>query len=355
MKSFRFILFPLSLLYVLIIRIRNLAFDLHLLPSESFNLPIISVGNLKAGGSGKTPMVEYLIRLLGESNGLAILSRGYKRKSKGYRLAGERETIETLGDEPLQYHLKFPEIRVAVCEKRRAGIRHLLHDSEGIKTILLDDAFQHRYVKPGISILVTEYYQTYAKDWLLPYGRLREPISGSRRADIIVVTKTPKIFSPIIRRQLIEELNPLPTQTVCFSYIQYQAYKPVYVNSNAIHVNAENLYSIVLLTGIANPGPIEEYTRRKCSDLELFHFDDHHAFTRKELNLVKEKFLNLPTQRKIIITTEKDAMRLQNPMAESILSDLPIFYIHISFEFHKPDKPVFDEAVKKWVHSFQKR
>lgn len=320
-----------------------------MLPSEKFGISVISVGNLVAGGSGKTPMVEYFIRLLGEGSNIATLSRGYGRKTKGFRLAANNETVETLGDEPLQYHLKFNNISVAVSENRRKGIRQLLKNIPGLDTVILDDAFQHRYVKPGLSILVTDYFKIYSHDWLLPVGRLREHRSGSRRADIIVVTKTPRIFSPIVRKQMLADLKPFPNQLVCFSYINYLDMLPVYKNKTNLIGKAENVYSIVLLTGVANPGPMEEYLKRFCTDLELMEFPDHHAFSGKELNLVKEKFNNLPTKRKIIATTEKDAMRLRDTESESILGNLPIFYVPIAFEFHPADKISFDDKVRLFL------
>jgi tetraacyldisaccharide 4'-kinase len=344
-EAFRILLFPLALLYGLITRIRNFLFDVKVLPSEKFNIPVISVGNLIAGGSGKTPTVEYIVRLLGDTESTAILSRGYKRHTKGYKLAGENETVETLGDESLQYHQKYSNVKVAVCENRNNGIRMLQKDIPELDTIILDDAFQHRYVKPELSILVTDYFKLFTKDWMLPFGRLRENISGRKRADIILVTKTPRVFSPIVRKHLLDDLKPFPGQKICFSYINYLNFEPVY-QSKCVHPSqTENVYSIIMFTGIGNPGPLQEYLRRLCTDLEIVEFPDHHAFTQKELLQLKEKFKYLPTKRKIIITTEKDAKRLQNSMAEEVLGSLPIYYVPISFEFHASDKLIFDKAV----------
>lgn len=347
--SFRFLLFPLAVLYGLITKFRNILFDIRLLPSEKFGVPVISVGNLIAGGSGKTPLVEYLIRLLDGSGKLSTLSRGYKRKTKGYRFAGDGETVETIGDEPLQYHQKFANLNVAVCEKRREGIRRLLKDIDELDAVILDDAFQHRYVKPELSILVTDYFKLFTQDWMLPYGRLREYISGRKRADIIVVTKTPRIFSPIVRKQLIEEIKPYPGQLICFSYIKYLPFEPLFKNSCDFSSKIENVYSIILLTGIGNPGPMEEYLRRLCTDLEIMEFPDHHLFSQKDLLMLKDRYNTLPTKRKIIVTTEKDAKRLQNAEAEAILGNLPVFYTPIVFEFHPDDKKIFDETVKRIV------
>jgi tetraacyldisaccharide 4'-kinase len=345
MERFRFLLFPFSLVYGFITKVRNMLFEFKIFTSEKFNIPVISVGNLIAGGSGKTPMVEYLIRLLDANCNIATLSRGYKRKTKGYRLASENETVETLGDEPLQYHQKFAQINVAVCENRREGIHNLIRDIDELDTVILDDAFQHRYVKPELSILVTDYFKLFTKDWLLPFGRLREHISGRKRADIIVVTKTPRIFSPIVRKQLLEEIKPYPGQLVCFSYINYLPFELVYTSNCNYSVKIDNVYSIIMVTGIGNPGPMQEYLNRLCTELELMEFPDHHEFTAKDLLMIKEKYINLPTKRKIIVTTEKDAKRLQNAEAEAILGSLPIFFTPINFEFHPADKMLFDEAV----------
>jgi len=345
MEAFRFLLFPLAILYGIITKIRNMLFDFKILTSFKFDFPVIAVGNLIAGGSGKTPMVEYIIRLLSDKKNIATLSRGYKRKTKGYRLAGENETVDTLGDEPLQYHQKFGAVKVAVSEHRKQGIHNLIVDVPDLEVVILDDAFQHRYVKPELSILVTDYFKLFTNDWMLPFGKLREYISGRKRADIIVVTKTPRIFSPIVRKQLIEEIKPFPGQLICFSYINYLPFKPLYLNKCDHSAKTENVYSIIMLTGIGNPGPMEEYLRKYCTDLELMEFPDHHSFTQKDLLILKDRYNTLPTKRKIIVTTEKDAKRLQNADAEAILGGLPIFYTPITFEFHPSDKLIFDQAV----------
>lgn len=347
METFKFLLFPLAIIYGLIIKVRNLLFDFKLLPSEKFEIPVISVGNLIAGGSGKTPLVEYLIRLLSDTTSIATLSRGYKRKTKGYRLASENESVESLGDEPLQYHQKFPHVKIAVCENRRKGIRNLINEFPNLGTIVLDDAFQHRYVKPQISILSTDYFKLFTKDWLLPYGRLREHISGRKRADIIVVTKTPRIFSPIVRKQLLADFKPYPGQIICFSYINYLPFKPVYNNEFDTSSLTDSFYSIIMITGIGNPSPLHEYLRRQCTELEAIEFPDHHEFSLKDLHTIKDKFKYIPSKRKIIITTEKDAKRFQNAEAEEIIGMLPIFYAPIEFEFFPEDKVLFNKAIKE--------
>jgi tetraacyldisaccharide 4'-kinase len=345
MELLRFLLYPLAVIYGLVVFLRNKLFDWRILKSFPFPIPIISVGNLVAGGSGKTPLVEYIVRLLKEQHKIATLSRGYGRKSRGFLMATPADTIDRLGDEPLQYSRKFADLPVAVDERRKHGIRQLMAEVPGLEGVILDDAFQHRYVKPGLSILVTDYHKIYPHDHLLPVGRLREWKSGSRRANIIVVSKTPKIFSPLVRRQLLEDLKPLNTQLVCFSYIAYEDWLPLYEQVPVLEGESRKVTTILLVTGIAFPPPLEEYLRPFCSDLSKLEFGDHHTFTDKDITLIRDTFLSLPTRRKIIITTEKDAMRLKSPAIESVLSELPIYYLPIRFKFHAQDQEAFEAAV----------
>ncbi len=341
----RFLLYPFALLYGIAIGIRNKLFDWGLIKSVAFPLPVISVGNIAVGGSGKTPLVEYLIRLLKDEHKTATLSRGYKRKTKGYLRISAEDTVERAGDEPLQYARKYSGITVAVDESRRHGIRTLMAEVPEVEAVILDDAFQHRYVKPGLSILVTDYHRIYTSDYLMPVGRLREPARASKRADIIVVTKTPRIFSPLVRRQLLQDLKPASHQLVCFSYISYENWLPVYPDGQFTDEIGGKFISIIMLTGIANPAPLEEYLRPFCSDLTRMEFPDHHEFTEKDFMLIRDTFLSLPTKRKAILTTEKDAMRLRNENAVASLRDLPLYYVPIRFHFHPADKESFDSAV----------
>lgn len=353
MQKLKLLLFPLMPIYALAVKLRNLLFDIGLFRSKSFSFPVIGIGNLIAGGSGKTPLVEYVIRLIGNASDTATLSRGYKRKTKGFRIASANDGVAEIGDEPMQYAKKFENLIVAVHENRRKGIELLKIKYPNLKSVILDDAFQHRQVKPGLNILVTDYFQPYIKDYLLPYGFLREQISGARRADIIVVTKTPKIFSPIVRKQMLEELNPLSHQKVCFAYIKYASPVNLFDNETIEKVSLENLYSIFMITGIANPGPFEEYLKRNCTDLDKMEFPDHHNFSEKDFQAIREKFLSLPSKRKMIVTTEKDAMRMQSEIAKKYLGDLRICYVPIEFDFHTPDKQVFDSAVKSFIEAFR--
>ena len=351
MELARFLLYPFALIYGLVVFIRNKLFDWAILRQVTFPVPVISVGNLSAGGSGKTPMVEYIIRLLRDTGKLAILSRGYKRKSKGFMLVSPESTAESVGDEPLQYAGKFADVTVAVDESRRHGIEQLRKQDPRFGAVILDDAFQHRYVKPALSILVTDYHKIYSRDRLMPVGRLREPAFGSRRADIIVVSKTPKIFSPMVRRQLLEDLRPASHQLVCFSYLGYEDWFPVYQQQGPLPAENRKVNTILMVTGIAFPAPMEEYLRPFCSDLVKLKFGDHHEFTDKDISLIRDTFLSLPTRRKIIVTTEKDSMRLRSDRVKSMLSELPLYYLPIRVHFHKQDKESFEEAIRSVVHS----
>ena len=228
----KIILFPVACLYGFVVGIRNKLFDWKLLPSKSFNIPVISIGNLSTGGTGKTPHTEYLAALLKEKYKVAILSRGYRRKTRGFIMVTPELTQLDIGDEPMQYMKKFPDVVIAVDEDRKRGIAKILASKPDTEVILLDDAFQHRYVKPGKSIILTDYHHLFVNDYLLPSGMLRERIKGARRADLIVVTKTPKVFSPITRRNLVKELNPERHQQLFYSHVAYESPVPLKLCSN---------------------------------------------------------------------------------------------------------------------------
>ncbi|MFZ4521002.1 MAG: tetraacyldisaccharide 4'-kinase [Bacteroidales bacterium] len=346
------ILFPFSLCYGLVMHARNLLFDLHILPSRTYDRPVISVGNLTVGGTGKTPHIEYLIRLLSSSFQIATLSRGYGRKSSGFIVASEQSGVTDIGDEPLQFYKKFASVKVAVDEKRRRGINLLLEHFPSLGVILLDDAFQHRYVKPGLSILLTDYHLPYSDDLVLPSGTLREFRTGASRADIIIVTKTPKIFSPITRRRIIEDLKPSAHQRIFFSYITYS--EPILVFSNQELTFPSRATNILLFTGIANDYPLREHLERMCSELVVMKFADHHAYTVRDIEEISKKFQDLPTQKKVIVTTEKDMMRLKTPELSSYLKNLPLFCVPMAIDFHGTDRENFDNEIERYVKKNQR-
>jgi tetraacyldisaccharide 4'-kinase len=351
MQLLQYILYPFSLVYGFVMQLRNILFDLRILPSAHFNKAVISVGNLSMGGTGKTPHIEYLIRLLSTSVSVATLSRGYGRESKGFILASSGSKVNDIGDEPLQLVSKFDNIKVAVDEKRKRGLTNLISRYDDLDVILLDDAFQHRYVKPGLSILLTSYSKLYSEDHVVPSGTLREFPAGANRADIIIVTKTPKIFSPISRRRVIEDLTIQKHQQIFFSYIAYN--EPVPLLEPAPSAFPVKLVSILLLTGIADHSCLQEHIERLCSDIVLLRFHDHHSFTESDIASIASRFNEIPTQKKVIITTEKDAMRLRTVQLSPLLEHLPIFYIPICIEFHEKDKDLFNKQVLSYVNRYK--
>jgi tetraacyldisaccharide 4'-kinase len=346
MKFSQFILLPFSLVYAFATTIRNKLFDWNILKSKSFDKPIISVGNLNAGGTGKTPHVEYLINLLKDEFIIATLSRGYKRKTKGFIIASDNSSASEIGDEPFQIHRKFPGIAVAVDEKRVHGINKL-QNLTNPDTILLDDAFQHRYVKPGLSILLTDYHNLYTNDYPIPSGRLRECRSGAKRADIIIVTKTSRVLSPFDRKAITGEIKPANNQKLFFSYIEHGKFTSL--KGEELKATKVFFNSILLVAGIANPYPLESYLKKFCDELEVMKFPDHHNYTEKDVFKIIETFEKNVRRKKAIVTTEKDAMRLIQPGIVNHLISLPVFYIPIRTEFHKQDKTEYNKYILDYV------
>ena len=343
----RLLLLPFSLVYGLVIRIRNLFFDKGVFKSKQFDIPVIVVGNLSAGGTGKTPLVEYLIRLLRKKNEIGVISRGYRRKTHGFIIATNDSSAIEIGDEPKQYINKFDNIHVAVDEDRCNGIQQLKGLYPGVKAVLLDDAYQHRYVKPGLSILLTDFHSLYSKDYLLPAGRLREPISGANRANIIIVTKTDPVFSPLSKRAVLEQIKPKPNQHIFFSFITYGLPIPLFKSLPVLRFSQIN--TIVLFSGIANPYPLEQYLKRLCNDLIPIYFADHHQFIEKDILSIKAKYEEQFTRKKVLLTTEKDAMRLIDPSLADVLKGMPVYYIPIEIAFHFGEREKFDRIVLDYV------
>jgi tetraacyldisaccharide 4'-kinase len=315
MKFLRLLLFPFAAIYYLVTAIRNFFYDTGIFKSHAFTIPVIAVGNLSTGGTGKTPQTEYLIRLLSGTYNLATLSRGYGRKTKGYILADETATAQTIGDEPYQFFSKFKSIRVAVDANRVAGIENLLSLSPKPEVIILDDAYQHRRVKAGFYILLTAYGDIYAHDFILPAGNLRESSAGASRADVIVVTKCPPTLTEAEQQKITAKLKPKPGQQVFFTCIAYDDF--VYSGNGQMSVEALKNVAKVLVAGIAKPQPFYEYL--KGADDAIKTYPDHHEFTETEINE-----LNALAKNNIIVTTEKDFMRLQGRLPQDRLYYLPI-------------------------------
>ena len=342
-------LLPLSWIYGSIVRFRNWLFDIGVKKSKSFSIPVISVGNITVGGSGKTPHVEYLVRLLHDKAKIAVLSRGYKRKSHGYVLAEEDTEMPEIGDEPFQMHKKFPDIYVAVDSKRVRGIQHLQDEekTKDVDVILLDDAFQHRYVKPGINILLVDYHRLIIYDKILPAGRLREPLSGKNRADIVIVTKCPKDLKPMEFRVLTKAMNLYPFQKLYFTCINYD--KPIGVfEEKQIELESMKDKNALLLTGIASPKQMEHDLKPMVKSLTSLSFGDHHHFKGKDIDRINERFESLPEPR-IIITTEKDAVRLKESdgLYEKTKESIYALPIKVSFMLDQEDN--FNEKIISYV------
>ena len=342
-------LLPFSWIYGSIVRFRNWLFDMGLKKSKSFSIPIISVGNITVGGSGKTPHVEYLIRLLHDKAKIAVLSRGYKRKSHGYVLANESTTMPEIGDEPFQMHEKFSDIYVAVDAKRARGIENLQNDeaTKDVDVVLLDDAFQHRYVKPGINILLVDYHRLIIYDKMLPAGRLREPLSGKNRADIVIITKCPKDLKPMEFRVLTKAMDLYPFQKLYFTCIDYDTPKGVF-EENQIELDKLQDYHVLLLTGIASPKQMEHDLKPMTKDITNLSFGDHHSFKGKDIDRINDTFESMPEPR-IIITTEKDAVRLRETegLYEKVKSNMYELPIKVSFMLDQQDN--FNEKIISYV------
>ncbi len=348
MNPVKFLLAPFALIYGTGAFIRNKLYDYKILKSTSYKLPVISLGNLAMGGTGKTPHVEYLIRLLHEQKiSTCTLSRGYGRKTKGYLEADNNMTYKDIGDEPIQYFSKFKNLRVFVDESRKRAIRIIRQKYPDIESILLDDAFQHRSVKPGLNIMLTDYHRIYTKNYVFPMGNLREKISGAERADIILVTKTGPVLSPITRKMILEDIKPLSHQSVFFSFIVYEKIRPL--PGISPHSFRPKINTIILLAGIANPYPLEYHLKNDCYDLITLKYPDHHHYTEKDILDVLETYNELMSQNKVIITTEKDAMRLQSKEILEFLEGYPVFYIPIRVKFHDKDGESFNQQVLSFI------
>ena len=351
MNQWRILLYPFALLYGLGVAVRNLFYDIGFLTEHEFKaISTICIGNLSTGGTGKTPHTEYLIRLLKDEFQVATLSRGYGRVSKGFQLAQPDSTFEDIGDEPLQFHKKFPNIPVAVEGDRATGLNLLQKKFQDLDIVLLDDAFQHRSVLCGISILLTEYSKLFVDDHLLPAGNLREARKGMNRADIIIVTKSPDVLSPLDARTITDRIKPKSYQTVYFSYFKYGSIQHVFEKSNTFPRYSQ-INKVVLVTGIAHSGRLVEYLNQYQFQINHIEFPDHHSYTEKDVAKIKEAYHERALGRKVIITTEKDAMRFQHPDLEEQLKDLPIYYLPIEVAFHNDKATEFNEQILHYVRT----
>lgn len=346
MKPLQFILLPFAFLYGVIVTIRNLLFDIHILHSHRFPLWVISIGNLSVGGTGKSPHAEYIARLLenwgAPFNKIAILSRGYRRNSKGFLLVNNSSNVSEVGDEPLQLKRRLNDIYVAVDEKRADGISALLSLNPQLKAVILDDAFQHRYVKPDIAILLTNYNAPFYNDHILPAGRLREPRRGYKRAQLIIVTNTPANITDVEKKLILKNIAPKDKQKVFYSSIVYQPLVSVFKNDSPVPAIDKN-YSVLLLTGIANTHSLYNHLAEIARDVLPIPFPDHHVFQSSDMAKVIKAFHDITNPNKAIITTEKDAMRLQSGSFTDEFKRAPVFYLPIEIKIHNGKE--FENAV----------
>ncbi len=343
MPILRFILFPFSILFYGIIRFRNFMYDSKIFGEHSFDIPTISVGNLSFGGTGKTPHIEYLIRLLGPYFQTAVLSRGYRRKTTGYLFAENHTEASAIGDEPKQIKTKFPFTAVAVSENRVLGIPNLLFDAPATQAILLDDCFQHRAVKPGLNILLTEFRKPFYEDYLAPGGTLREYKSAYKRADLIVVTKCPEILDEKTKMEMIQKINPFKHQRVFFSFLKYgNIYH--WKTGNSIEAN-----KVIFFGGIANTKSVEAYLSGKFKEVVIRKYPDHHNYTFRDLVNLQDELNFDKSGNSILLTTEKDLSKLNLPMYAELLENTAIYILPVEVEFHKNSGKSFDEIVFNYV------
>jgi tetraacyldisaccharide 4'-kinase len=349
LRSFRVLLLPFSLLYGIAIIIRNWLYNKKFLRSAEFNLPIICIGNLVMGGSGKSPTVEYLIGLLESKFVVATISRGYKRKTKGYALANENTTALEIGDEPMQFHTKFPNVAVAVGEERVVAVPQLLHDKPGIEVIILDDAFQHRAIKAGLNILLTVYNDLFVDDFFFPTGDLRDQKVSAERADIIIVTKCPGNLSEAEKKKIISQIKTNDEQQVFFTTVQYgTAYHIITKNEKSFSLNDE----VLLVYGIANPQPLKEFIEENTAEYDEISYSDHHIFSIDDLKDINKKFEKIKTSNKLILTTEKDAVRLLKFKEQ--LSAMPLYVLPIKHTFLFNEAGAFNKLIIDFIADFKK-
>ncbi|MGN6803672.1 MAG: tetraacyldisaccharide 4'-kinase [Ginsengibacter sp.] len=344
----RNILLPISLIYGGVVATRNWLYDKKIFRSAKFDFPVICVGNLAVGGTGKSPMVEYLVSLLKTKYVTATLSRGYKRKTKGFLIADEKSQAADIGDEPMQFHQKFPDLTVAVAEERVIGIPQLLFAKPETRVIILDDAFQHREVAAGLNLLLTDYNNLYPDDKLLPAGSLRDKKISSQRADIIIVTKCISNLTIEEKNVLIQKIKPSQKQKIFFTTIVYKDTYHLFTHEKLAGGLKED---ILLVCGIANPKNIKAELSSRSNSVKTMRFKDHHVYNLPDINKIKENFSAINSVDKIIITTEKDAGRLS--AFENELKDLPVFVLPMAHQFLFGEKKKFEELIFNFVESYK--
>lgn len=344
---FKFLLYPLAFVYGAVVWLRNRLYDTGFYSSIEFSPPVIAVGNLSVGGTGKTPHIEYIIRLLQYRYKVATMSRGYKRRTQGFQLADEQTNALRIGDEPMQYHMKYPDIVVSVAEERITGIPRLLQKAPGVEVVLLDDAFQHRSVKAGVNILITDFSKPFYKDIILPIGTLRESRDAYKRAHVIIVSKCPENMDNATAQDMIQYIAPQTHQHVFFTSIQYDISYNLFTHEK---VSLTGL-NIVLVCGIAKPQPLISYLKTAAGEVHVLSYSDHHYFYSKDLEEIRSAYQNWDVGKKLIVTTEKDAARLMlhaDKLKEWGIT-IAVIPIKVFFLFNKQVE--FDNLVMNYVET----
>lgn len=351
-KIFRRVLFaPFSLIYGFVVGFRNILYDVSILKSSRFHVPVIGVGNISMGGSGKTPHVEYLIRMLRPYMQVGTLSRGYMRKTRGYLEVLPTHTIDQSGDEALQYKLKYPEVVVSVCEQRALGIPNMVGNHPDLKVIILDDAFQHRSVQPALNILLTDFKNPFFKDVLIPGGRLREWRNGVSRADAVIISKCPSDFKQEDMAWWKDQMNLEESQRLFFSYYSYG--KPYYMYNPQQRIELDKETDVVMLTGIAHAIYLEQYLKEHVGFVNVHAYEDHHDFKPHEVSLVQRALKELTAPKKVIITTEKDSTRLDKHRDFIIENKLPVLIIPVEVKFFEFNESSFDDYIKETLLNYK--
>lgn len=347
----RILLSPFSLLYGIGVWLRNVSYDTGLLKATKFSIPVINVGNLSVGGQGKSPHVEYLVELLKPYIDVATLSRGYMRKTKGFRLAKYEDTAETVGDEPIQYKRKYKDLVVAVSESRNTGIPMILQHHPNVQTILLDDAYQHRAVTPGLNILLTQYSLPFTRDHLLPVGRLREWKKAYRRADIIIITKCPDKITQHDKDAMETEIEPFDHQKIYFS--KYEYHSPYHFINTNHRLDLDKAHNILLISAIANTDYLLDYLEPRVDSIQHLEYEDHHIFTEEDLRYQKKVYDNMEGENNFILTTEKDAMRLEPYRQKFYEWGVQIYILPIKVKFLFDEQEKFNESIKDFLLKFK--
>jgi tetraacyldisaccharide 4'-kinase len=344
-------LLPLSWCYGLGVKLRNLLFEAGVLKSRAFQIPVIAVGNITVGGTGKTPHVEHLARVLKDHFKVSVLSRGYKRDSKGFIIANADTPMRMIGDEPYQMKQKFPSVTIAVDKNRCHGIDSLVQNDGKLDVVLLDDAFQHRYVKPGVNILLVDYHRLIIYDTLLPAGRLREPLQGKDRADIVIVTKCPEDLKPMEYRVITKAMSLYPYQRLFFSTLEYDSLRAVFPaaqKGKTPQLADLKDHHTLLLTGIGSPQQLEHDLSPVIANLKPMTFADHHKFRKKDIQLINETFAALPSPR-CVITTEKDMTRLQDTQGLSDDIKQHLYVLPVRVKFMQDQEDIFNQHIISYV------